>query len=404
MTLFWLACGLLLAGALMFVLPPLWGSVAPGATQSQRELSLALHRDALHELQAERAAGRLDSRDYAQARQELERRVLEDGAGGTALVPAQGGRLPAMSVAALVPLLAIALYAGLGNPGALDPAKRRGDDAAQSHPISPDQIRAMVERLAQRLKDAPGDAEGWVMLARSYNALGQYPSAATAYAQAVSLLPGNAQVLADYADTMAMVQGRKLGGEPERIIQQALQVDPHNIKALALAGTAAFERKDFDGAVRFWQRVLERVPPDSEVARSINGSIADARRRSGGAADPRAVQGAGVAGRVSIDAALRGEVRDEDTVFVFARAVSGQGAPLAILRLRAGDLPADFLLDDSLAMQGGVPLSAHKAVLLGARISRSGNAAPRPGDLLAEPREIQVGANRVELKIAARVR
>jgi cytochrome c-type biogenesis protein CcmH len=403
-TAFSIACALLLAGALLFVLPPLWGRGSPGGAASQAALNLAVHRDALRELLAERTAGRLDAAEYAQARQELERRVLEDSAG--AILPAtfQGGRKPALAVGAAVPLLAIALYAGLGNPGALDPARRKGDDAAQSHPLSAEQIRAMVERLAQRLKDAPGDAEGWVMLARSYNVLGQYPNAATAYARAVSLLPGNAQVLADYADTMAMVQGRKLGGEPERIIQQALQADPNNIKALALAGTASFERQDFAAATQYWSRVLERVPPDSEVARSINGSIADARRRGGESAGVAQRAAGRLSGRVSVDAALRGKLRDDDTVFVFARATEGSRMPLAIVRKRVRDLPFEFVLDDSLAMQPGLSLSSLQVVAVGARISRSGEAAARQGDFEAALQQVKVGATQVELKIAAEVK
>ena len=132
------------------------------------------------------------------------------------------------------------------------------------------------------MKENPDDVKGWEMLGRSYAVLERFPEAVAAYANAVKRSPPNAQLLADYADALAMWQGRRLQGEPERLIEQALKIDPNNVKALALAGTVAFEKKDFRRAIAHWEKILKVMPPDTEMADAVRSSIADARALAGG--------------------------------------------------------------------------------------------------------------------------
>ena len=194
----------------------------------------------------------------------------------------------------------------------------------------------MVERLAARMKENPDDAEGWAMLGRSYAVLDRYAEAAAAYANAVKRSEPDAQLLADYADALAMAQGRNLKGEPERLIAQALKVDPQNVKALVLAGTVAFEKKDFKGAIAYWERILKVVPPDSDIAESVRDSIADARKFAGTAkAAPSTKPGAApaaasVSGTVRLSPGVAAKAAPDDTVFIFARA--GGRAPHAARR------------------------------------------------------------------------
>jgi cytochrome c-type biogenesis protein CcmH len=241
------------------------------------------------------------------------------------------------------------------------------------------------------LQDNPNDGPGWQMLARSYGVLGRYAESAAAYARAVSLQPPDAQLLADFADTMAMMQGRRLQGEPEKVVRQALQVDPRNVKALALSGTLAFERKDYAGAIGEWRKILAAVPEASTVATSIRASIADAEKKMGKAGTseakptpvavlPAASVAAKVSGSVALDPALRQKASPDDVVFVFAHAVDGPRMPLAILRKRVADLPFEFSLDDSMAMAPNFRLSQFPSVVVGARLSKSGDALPRSGD------------------------
>jgi len=275
-----IAGGLAVAASLFVALPLLKGHVTPGFGASRNELKISVYRDQLEELDADRRAGRLGADQYEQARGELERRLLEEvpDAGVRVAAPARR-RPPAAALAAglAVPLVAGFMYLALGNPAALWPG-------AGPNRVGPHQLDATIGQLAARLEKNPEDGKGWVMLARSQAVLGRFTEASSAYARSVALFPDDAQLLADYADTLAMARGGRLAGEPEKIVERALRADPDNGKALALAGTIAFESKDFATAVNHWQRLQGLIPADSELARSIQAGIAEAKRLAGGRA------------------------------------------------------------------------------------------------------------------------
>jgi len=245
----------------------------------------------------------------------------------------------------------------------------------------------MVQRLAERLQKEPDDVEGWKMLGKSYTVMGRFAEAANAYSKAALRAPRDAQVLADLADALAMARGQNMRGEPEELVLRALQIDPKNLKALALAGTAAFERRDFRGAARYWERMLPLVEAGSEDARAIQSNIDEARAAAAAPPKPAAapskpaVASARLRGTVRLAPELASKIAPGDTLFVYARAVEGPGMPLAILRRRASDLPLAFSLDDSMAMSPAMKLSAFPKVVVTARISKSGSATPQPGDL-----------------------
>ena len=276
MTMFWVMAGFLIAGALLFIVPPLLGRSKGQTSATRSELNLSIYRDQLRELDADLATGTLSKEQYQSARSELEGRVLDDsGATEVALPP--GGHMRHWAIAAMiaVPLLTVTLYLVLGKPQGLD--AQHQTDAIQSQKVTQEQINAMVERLAQKLKSKPDDVEGWTMLGRSYVQLRRYTDASAAYARAAALAPDDAQLLADYADVLAMNNGRSMQGEPEKVIRQALKADPDNIKALALAGTAAFQRKDYRKAIEAWQKLLKLVPADSPIAQQIGAGISQAQ-------------------------------------------------------------------------------------------------------------------------------
>ena len=396
MTVFVVAAVVLTAFALAAVLLPLLRKPQATDAAEAKDLSLRVLREQLGDLERDVREGTLEKAQYETECAEIERRAIEDVRADTAATPVQDSRRRALAAGTAVAVCAIAvgLYLKLGTPDAFrDASGGDGHGAQQSaHAVSPQQIQAMVARLAEKLQENPADGEGWLMLARSYNALGRYPEASAAYGRAFSILPPDAQHLSDYADTLAMAQGRSLAGEPEKIIARALAADPNNVKALALSGSAAFERQDYRGAIGEWRKILAVVPPGSPIIERINGSIADAETRMGGGASPvpaaAAAPAAGaVRGIVALDSSLRAAAGDNDTVFVFARAVSGPRMPLAIKRMTVRDLPARFVLDDSMSMAGGPKLSSQAQVVIGARVSKTGNATPQPGDLegLAEP-------------------
>lgn len=408
MTAFWVVAVVLAAGALAFVLPPLLRTrrSTPGAAADAT--NVAIYRDQLREMDADLAAGTLAHDQYDDARRELEARLLDDVRGaGSAPRMATPGTIAAIFAGIAIPFASILLYLAVGNPGALLPQASQ----AEGHGVSRSQIESMVERLAERMKENPDDATGWAMLGRSYAVLNRFPEAAAAYANAVKRSPPDAQLLADYADALAMAQDRRLQGEPERLIAQALTIDPRNVKALALAGTVAFENKDFKGAIAHWRKILEIVPPDSDMADSIRDSIGDAEKLAGGPVKPqqaptRAAASApgAVSGTVRLAPALAARVAPSDTVFVFARAVEGPRVPLAVTRKQVRELPAAFTLDDTMAMGAGMKLSDHNRVIVGARISKSGTPMPQPGDFEGLSAPVTVGATGIVLVIGNEVR
>ena len=401
MTLFVALGVLLVAGALLFIVPPL-ARRAAGSGETRDEVNAAVYRDQMRELESDLRAGTLAPDQREKARLEIEARLAADlGKGDARPESPRGSRPAALALGLAVPLCALAVYLSVGNPRALAPQPDAG-----AHGMSAQQFESLVARLAARMKENPEDTEGWTMLGRSYAVLGRFGDSSEAYAKAVARAPQDAQLLADYADSLAMAQGRTLRGEPEKILKRALAVDPNNVKALVLAGTAAFDRNDRTGAVRYWERALAVLPAESEMAQRVRASIAEARpgeaAQTAKPAQPRG--GARVSGVVKVDPRLAGKIAPDDTVFIFARAAEGPRMPLAILRRQGRDLPIQFTLDDSMAMAPEMRLSAFPRVVIGARVSKFANASAQPGDLQGATAPIAVGAERVDVTIDTEIR
>lgn len=291
MILFWVICALLIVIALAFVLPPaLQRSKESKVTidEERKQANVAVYRDQLSELEADLHNGIVGEEQYAQDRDEIERRLLEDTASTKSQKPA-AVPLNASNTAYLLgiglPLGAIVFYLSIGEPQRItNPAPVGAPPSASSaapQERSQEQIEANVAKLAQRLESNPNDAQGWMMLARSYSSMGKFSEAANAYVKATELNPKNADLLAEYAFATAMSEGRSLQGKPAELINRALKIDPENLKALQLAGTAAFDSKDYKKAIDYWQRVLKKVPPGSEVAEAINERINEAKTLAG---------------------------------------------------------------------------------------------------------------------------
>lgn len=396
---FWIVAACLLAGALLFVLPPLLGHGGGRQTLSRAGINLAVYRDELRQLEDDAAAGLLPPEQHEIARLEIERRVAEDvveSAGSATTRPRLAGLALALGLA--LPAAGVGTYLLLGSPAALDPAQRSPLAAGGEHALTPQQIAARVDMLAARLRDRPDDLDGWLMLARSLVVLRRFDEAAGAYRNATRLLPDHPDLLSDYADVMAMAQGRRLAGQPEALALRALAANPRHVKALALAGSAAFERRDYAQAIARWTPILDLVPADSQAARSIRASLAEARRlggmeATGGTAAAPAAADTAITGRVSLAPALAARAAPDDTLYIYARAEQGPPMPLAILRRQVRDLPLEFRLDDGMAMTPDLRLSRFPRVVVSARISKSGSAMPGSGDLQSAGAPLAVGGS-----------
>jgi cytochrome c-type biogenesis protein CcmH len=394
---FWLAALLLVAVALAFLLPPLLRRTAVGGVTDDGA-NLAVYRDQFVELDSDLTRGTISSAQHAQAKTELERRLLEDvrepATAGPS--PSRSSRATAIILGIAVPLVVIVLYLVLGTPAALDPDARLGMSAEEA--ADRKKMLDLTAQLAKKMATRPDDATGWAMLGRSYLSLGKPADAALAFGRAALLKPNDANAQADFAEALAIAGGGAIGAQAVDAANRALALDPKNQKALALLGTAAFEAKDYRKAVALWERLLAQAPPGSEFARAVEGGIAEAKAALANADRP-AVPAAKVSGRVELSASLRAKASPEDTVFIFARAASGPRMPLAILRRQVKDLPTEFTLDDSMAMAPGMQLSAFPQVIVGARVSKSGGAMPVSGDLEGSSAEAKPGASGVTVVI-----
>jgi cytochrome c-type biogenesis protein CcmH len=394
----------LLAATLAFLLWPLARAPRATAAADAAATNAAVLKDSLAELERDHAAGTIAPAEYEQAKLELKRRLLEDTAGAEAASssPARRRPLAAVATAIALPVTAVGLYLVLGAPGALDPEQRQPQFGRED-------VEAMVEKLAQRLQSRPDDAEGWAMLGRSYRVLGRNEEAAEAFAKAERVVLTDSRLLVDYAESLALTHGGNLQGKPAELVARALELDPNNPLALMLSGAVSFQREDYAGAIRQWEKVQTLLAPGSEEARAVGDSIAKARELAAAqpAAKPAAKAPGGVAsgpaariaGTVSLAPALAATAAPTDTVFIFARAVGGPPAPLAVLRRQVKDLPVKFTLDDSMAMAPNLKLSGFAEVVVSARVSRSGNATPQSGDLQGLSKPVKVGATGVSVVI-----
>lgn len=426
MTGFLIVIGVLIALGLAFVLPALVKQRGEDDKTSRAQANVLVYRDQINELDADLRNGTISAEQHTVGRRELEKRALEDTlAAVNDVTPTQPGRgrWAPIALVVLIPVAAVGLYLKIGAPEAISPqtasfqaADKSGNpEGGTPHSTSFEAIRAMTEKLAAHLKDNPDDGAGWAMLARSYNVLGRFAEASDAYARAETLLPPDAQLLADHADALAMAQGQTLDGAPLALLQRALKADPANFKALALMGTAAFDRKDYKGAIVYWEKVVQTAPADSEFTQSLQSSLEEARALAEGrspaaalptimpiapeAAAPAASNGGPVSGQVKLAPALAAKVSPGDTLFIFARAEKGPRMPLAILSLKASELPFSFSLDDSNSMAPGMKLSAFPSVMVVARISKSGNASAQSGDLEGSVGPLSPGSKNIQISI-----
>ncbi|MDR2877955.1 MAG: c-type cytochrome biogenesis protein CcmI [Chromatiales bacterium] len=419
MTVFFIVAALFVLAAVLFIVPPLLKKEAGAqAATNRRELNISVYRDQMKELDRDLASDTITREQYEQSSEELKLRMLDDVDGAeqpATLNNKDFGRsavIAAVLITAIIPMAAAGLYMKFGTPQAMDQqaaANTQTVVGADGEPVH-DQIAQMIASLEQHLAENPQDEEGWTMLGRSYLFLERLDLAKPALEKALALNDRNPQVLVDYADVLAMNNDSSLDGRPMELIERALQIDPNNQKGLWLAGTAAYERGDLPQALEYWQRLLRLATPGSEMATAMQNSIAEVKAMMAGA-DPDslpsagqsasggapstvkqvAASGARVHGTVDIDAALRARIDPNATLFVFARAASGPRMPLAVLRVPAKNLPMDFELDDSMAMDPALSLSKFAEVVVVARISSSGSAMTQSGDLQGSSGTVRPG-------------
>jgi len=423
---FWAIVSAMTVSVLGLIVRPLLKR--PAQLTSEQGKTLPVYRQQFSELEQDLTNGLLTDDQYQTARHELERRVLEETGSTETSSMMSGGlvniRLVALSLVLAIPAASGVLYWTLGNPAAMThptASSMSAQSGAGDERQMMEGLNTLMERLKKKLEQNPNDATGWAMLARSYMAMERYADAVPAFDKAFKLNPNDADMLADYADALGIHQGRKLEGKPETMIEKALKVDPNHVKALMLAGTMAYNRKDFALAVKDWERARTNLPQDSdpEFSEQITAAIGDAKQRMGGAplmaatnaprpssampADHPPVKKAGasraITGKVVLGPSMAGKGSLPDTLFVFAKDVAGPPMPVSIVRASKNDLPFTFRLDDSTSPMPSRKLSDIETVVIVARLSKSGQAMPGSGDLEGMSQPIKPGTENITVVI-----
>lgn len=408
-------CALLLAVAVLFIVLPLWRSKVKNNHVLRDAANLEIFRDQIAEMDADLRNGLLTQELYDQGKRELQSRMLDEVKDAQAEDSTKRNphKVLALVLAVLLPLLAVGIYSKIGNRDAFAPAGSMGMQGTGT--VRTD---AAFKELEDKIAQNPKDTESMLTLAHSYTEAERYVDAAKIYNQLTKIVTQDAQVWADFADVLAMANGQSLAGHPTLLINTALVFDPNNAKALALAGSAAMERGDYPAVVKYWEQLLKQMQPGADETKMIESGLQKARdaiaQGKGGKAPmmaggmPPMAAGGGmpqaggaerITGTVTLSDALKSQVKPGDMLFVLARAESGPPMPLAVVRKLASDLPYQFTLDDSMAMAPQMKLSRFDKVVVVARIAKSGDPMPHPGDMQGLSATIKPGTTGLKVVI-----
>ena len=357
---------------------------------SRRQMNAAIYREELEKLEAERIAGVINSVDYEIAHAEMRQRLFQDTNEEDDHSVMGSSKVTVIGLCVFIAVLSVGFYWFLGD------ATRIAEQNTQQ-PMTQESVEKMVSEFAVKMERDPSNLEGWVMLARSYRILGRNEDAAKAYERAGNFIDSDPQLLADYADVLAANANGNFTGKPLKLINQALKLDPNNLMALWLSGTASYTTGNYKAAVQAWEKVAQQLPPETEESRSIQASIADARAKGGLSSKPVAAP-KGISGKIEISADLKSKVKPSDIVMVIARK-PGERMPVAVLKTTVAEFPMSFSLTDALAMNPSAPLSQLSDASIEVRISKTGMAKPEAGDLISSPQTVKVGAGNVRLVI-----
>ncbi len=411
MILFWIICAALLLAAATVIGLPLWRKTRLGNEVLRDAANLEILRDQTAEMAKDLGNDLLTQESFEQGQHELQVRLLDEVKTD---VPAQTtdkpARILALVLVVLIPLLSLLIYLKLGNPQAMQPQsiENSADGSGVVH------SEKALQEMEATLKKFPGNPDMWLRLGRSYRELNRFADAERAYGELVKLVPDASQVWTEYADAYALNHGQTLRGEPTKFLDKALALDGNNVMALALSGSAAMERADYQAAIAHWQKMLQVLPTDFQDAQIIRDGIRQAQEfvamqkkgkgKNESAETPIATPvlanpATVITGKVSLSPTLLTGTSPTDTVYILARAAEGPKMPLAAVRMQVNDLPFTFALDDSMAMQPQLKISNFDKVVVVARISKSGSPIAQPGDMEGMTSAIKPGSKGLSVVI-----
>lgn len=386
---FWIIVAGLLALALLLLILPILRQPRDAETTDRQQQNIAIAREKKELLNQQHELGELTQAEYDSSLQDLETSLALDIEHSEQTTQSHPGKWAVWALVVAVPVMSVSLYLKLGEYRVIENPKlveaRQRTTAANVENMSMD---AMIGRVKQRLRDNPEDAEGWFILGRTLLAMQKIDEAVTAFQRTYDLVDNESGVMFTLADALAVQNGGSMAGEPEMLVAKGLGISPMDPTGLWLAGLAAEQKKDYKRAYASWAKMLPLIVEDIESTKEVNRLLGILEER-----DPTiepitstvvAMAPASISLSVDLDASLLEKTAPEDIVFVYAKAMQGPPMPLAVKRLRVSDLPARVSLSDSDAMIASMKLSSFDQVIIGARVSKSGNPVGQPGDLFVE--------------------
>ncbi len=383
---FWIAVILLLALALAILLIPLMRTVRAQQSDQRQQQNIQIAREKKQQLETQLKGAEIDQATYDSAYLDLQTSLALELDRSAADSEKTRGKWMAIVVLLAIPVASVSLYLVYGeyrvveNPQLALAAPRQQTAAAPQM-----SLEEMTAAIKQRLQDNPEDAEGWFMLGRTMMARQQYDQAVTAFQRSNDLLVDEPGIMFALADALAMQNNGNLLGEPEALVQRGLELAPRFPNGLWLAGMAAEQRQDYKAAHRNWSLLLPLIADNQASSREVRGLLATLEERDPQLAKTAAADNAaGIKLVVDISAELKARASPDTAVFIYAKAMQGPPMPLAVRKLQLSDLPVSLTLSDNDAMMPTMKLSSFDQVIVGARVSSSGNPVAQSGDFYTE--------------------
>ncbi|MCK5918357.1 MAG: c-type cytochrome biogenesis protein CcmI [Cocleimonas sp.] len=411
---FWIFAILLILLALAMILPPLLKNTTL-ETDARRDQNIQIAKEQLAELETSYANNEMQQEDYLSRRDELEQSLYSDVSSDETKITeyAKPSIISTALITLVVPIIAFGMYAQYGNSKALDPETAKTASNIPKKANGEPDVDAMVSGLRKKLDANPDNAEGWYMLGRSYMALNRFKDAVYSYEQLYKLEPNDAKIMLFLADASAMAKNGDVSGRPAELIEKSLALIPNSVTGLWLGGMASSQQGNHTKAIERWTALLPLLAKQPDQASEVRQLIAEAKKKLSPDAvaslpkvtkkieskvtqevattTPKAVDAKSIVVTITLSEHLKEKANASDTVFVYAKAMAGPPMPLAAKRIQVKDLPITITLDDSTAMMPAMKLSGFPKVIIGVRISKSGNAIGVNGDLYSEKRDIALG-------------
>jgi len=330
-------------------------------------------------------------------------------------------KITGLFVLLMLPLTGLLMYQSIGTPEAINMppamAAQQSNQQQSAHSTQQAQMDELVVSLQQRMAENPDDVEGWVILGRSLKTMQRFAEAETALTNANRLVPGDPTIMVELAETMLFNSGAsEVGPVPKQLLQDALEIDPNQQKALWIMGMASAQDGDDTQAISYWTRLQTQLDPASGPYQTVTQEIQSAQTRLGqpvvaaspspdtpnphasspaaspamaspASPAPAAVEpastGFGIPATITLGDGLGEGLPPNATLFIFIHPAGAAGMPLAVKRLPPQGFPMSLNFTDADLLQPGGSLQAFDLLDISARISMAGIANVASGDIQA---------------------